>query len=256
MRKFYIFIFIVVLGLQMSCTSNKKLVYMQNMPKGSEKIITQKNAVEQTLQIGDVVYVRILSINKEINELFNIESGTQTNITSETTISLKGFTIDNQGYIRLPVIDTVKILGLNTFDAEKKIQLKVNEYFKNATVMLKLLNSKISVLGEVNRPGSFIIYKIEINILEAISLAGDISQIGDRKNVVIVRTIGNENVTYRIDLTDVNLIKSKDFYLLPNDIVVVEPLKLKSFRMNTPTISLFFSGLTALAATITLFLRF
>lgn len=256
MRKFYILIFVVIVGLQMSCTSNKKLVYLQNMPKGTEKITTQKNTVEQTLQVGDVVYVRILSVNKEINELFNIESSSQTNITSETTISLKGFTIDNQGYIRLPVIDTVKIVGLNTFDAEKRIQLKVNEYFKNATVMLKLLNSKISVLGEVNRPGSFIIYRNEINILEAIALAGDISQIGDRKNIVIIRTVGNQNVTYRIDLTDVNLIKSKDFYLLPNDIVIVEPLKLKSFRMNTPTISLIFSGLTAIVATMTLFLRF
>lgn len=230
---------------------------MQNLPEGSEKTYNQKNTPEQVLQTGDVVYVRILSINKEISDLFNIDNGNNnTNISSETSISLKGFTIDNNGNIKLPVIDTIKISGLNMFEAEKKIQSKVNEYFKNATVILKPLNSKISVLGEVNRPGSFIIYRNEISILEALAMAGDVSQIGDKKRVLIIRTLNDQTITYRVDLTDKNVITSKDFYLLPNDIIIVEPLKLKSFRVNTPTISLFFTGLTALVATMSLYLNF
>lgn len=256
MKKLWVFLILSIGAIYItSCTSNKNLVYLENLPQGtSEKISSTKHTLEYTLQFGDVVYVKILSINKDLNDLFNIDNGnSQVAYANETSINLSGFTIDNNGYIHLPVIDTVKIAGLQAFEAEQLVQTKVNEYFKNATVVLKPLNTKISVLGEVNRPGQFVIYRKDISILEAIAMAGDVNQFADKKKILIIRTIGNTNVTYRVDLTDKNVLSNKDFYLLPNDIVIVEPLNLKSLRVNTPTISLILSGVGTLINAITLY---
>lgn len=251
--KFLVFSILVIFAA--SCTSNKNLVYLENIPQGtSDKISSTKQTLEYKLQSGDVVYVKILSINKELNELFNVDnSNNQNAYINETSINLRGFTIDNNGYIRLPIIDTVKIAGMQAFEAERLIQTKVNEYFKNATVVLKPLNNKISVLGEVNRPGQFVIYRNDVNILEAIAMAGDVNQFADKKKILIIRTIGTTNVTYRVDMTDTKILSNKDFYLLPNDIVIVEPLKLKSLRVNTPTISLVLSGIGTIVNALTLY---
>lgn len=232
-----------------SCTSNKNLVYLRTIQANDSLVFEKKNVVPQ-LQIGDILYVRIMSINKDINDLFNLDNNTNLSNASDASVSLKGFTINSNGNIRLPVIDTVHVAGLTITEAEQQIQEKVNSYFKNATVILKSLNTKISVLGEVNRPGSFIVSKPEVNVLEALAMAGDVNQNGNKRNVTIIRNIDGSNVTYKIDLTDKNILKSEEFYLYPNDVVIVNPLGLKAFRLTSPTISLFFSGLTALITTL------
>lgn len=248
----YLIIYTVLISLVFSnCTSKKNIVYLENRSENNAAIQYNKNSIENKLQPGDVIYVRILSVNKEINDLFNLDnSGSRTNITSETSINLQGFSINPDGYIRLPIIDTIKVVGLTVFEAEDVIQKSVNAYFKNATVIVKLLNAKISVLGEVNRPGSFIVYRNELSIFEAIALAGDVNQYADKKRVLVIRTSGEKNETYRVDLTNENVMNSKSFYLLPDDIVIVEPLNLKSFRLNTPTISLAFSAISTLILTL------
>jgi len=234
-----------------SCTSNKNLVYLRNLGNRDSLVFPKQNA-EPLLQIGEVLYVRIVSINKEINDLFNLDNNNNLSNASDASISLKGFTINSEGYIRLPVIDTVLVAGLTITNAERVIQERVDTYFKNATVILKSLNTKVSVLGEVNRPGSFVLAKSEINVLEALAMAGDVNQFGDKRNVTIIRSIGGNNVTYTIDLTDKNILKSKEFYLYPNDVVIINPLSMKAFRMSSPTFSLFFAGLTALVGTVSL----
>ncbi len=238
-----------------SCTSKKNIIYLENRAQDSLSNLYEKKTTLSTLQPGDVVYVRVLSVNKEINNLFNIENeGQQSNITSETSLSLKGFTIDPLGYISIPIIDTVYIQGLSIFEAQEKIQKEVDTYLKNASVIVKLLNSKISILGEVNRPGSFIIYKNELTIFEALSMAGDVNQYGNKKSIMIIRTSGEKNETYRVDLTDENIMNSKRLYLLPNDIVIVEPLKLKAFRLNQSTISLILTGITSAVTVLAFFI--
>ncbi|MDR0940615.1 MAG: polysaccharide biosynthesis/export family protein [Bacteroidales bacterium] len=224
-------------------------MYLRGIQKTDSLAFPKKN-VEPQLQIGEVLYVRIISINKEINDLFNLDNNTNLSSASDASISLKGFTINSRGYIRLPVIDTVHVAGLTLTDAETVIQERVDAYFKNATVILKSLNTKISVLGEVNRPGSFVLAKPEINVLEALAMAGDVNQYGDKRNVTIIRNAGSDNISYTIDLTDKNILKSKEFYLYPSDVVVVNPLSMKAFRLSSPTFSLFFSGLTALVTTL------
>lgn len=251
--------FILVAGFFMflfsQCTTNKNLVYLNNLPDGYETISVEKAYEEYSLQTGDMVYVRILSINKELNELFNIDNNMAQNAyVNDVSINLRGFTIDQNGYIRLPIIDTVKIKDLKISEAEALIQNKVNDFFKNATVILKPLNNKISVLGEVNRPGQFVMYKNSINVLEAIAMAGDVNQYGNKKSIIIVRTLENKsNISFRIDLTDKDILSNLNFYLKPNDIVIVEPLKLKSLRVNSPTISLILSGIGTIVSAVNMY---
>ncbi len=255
MKKEFIFC-IVCLGILLfsNCASRKKMVYMNDHPKGDTVMTYPQNYLNVILQPGDVVYVKVLSIDQETSALFNIDAMTGGgNTTGEVSTTLKGYTIDEKGYIRLPVIDTIKVAGMTISQTEQLVQQKINGYFKNATVILKLLNTKISVLGEVNRPGTYSILRNSINLFEALALAGDISDYGNRKSVMIIRTVNNENITFRVDLTKENTIATEQFYLLPNDIVIVEPPPLRAFRLNTATISLVFSGLTTLVTTLTFF---
>ena len=250
-KNIIVFVLLVLLFAS-GCTSRKDIVYLYNRPDGYAPIEYQKKAVENRLKPGDVIYVRILSLNKEITDLFNLDNaGNRTNITSETSINLQGFSINPGGYIRLPIIDSIKVEGLTVFEAESEIQKKVNEYFLNATVIVKLLNAKISVLGEVNRPGNFFVYRNQLSVFEALAMAGDVNQFADKKRILVIRTAGEKNKTYRIDLTDENIMNSEAFYLLPDDIVIVEPLRLKAFRLNNPTISLAFSAVSTLILTLT-----
>lgn len=225
---------------------------MNDHPKGDTIMTFKQNDLNVILQPGDVVYIKVLSLDKVTSALFNLDI-TGSSATGEVSTALRGYTLDEQGFIRLPVIDTIQLAGLTIREAENVVQTRVDGYFKNATVILKLLNTKISVLGEVNRPGTYSILRNSINLFEALALAGDITQYGNRKSILIVRTINNENITFRIDLTKEGTIATEQFYLLPNDIVIVEPLPLRAFRLNTTTISLIFSGLTTLVTTLTFF---
>ncbi len=252
--KKYILFSVICLGLLLnfSCASRKKLVYMNDHPKGDTVMTFQQNDLSVILQPGDVVYIKVLSLDKVTSSLFNLDI-TGSSATGEVSTTLRGYTLDDDGYIRLPVIDTIHLAGMTIREAESLVQQRIDGYFKNATVILKLLNTKISVLGEVNRPGTYSILRNSINLFEALALAGDITQYGNRKSILIVRTINNQNITFRIDLTKEKTIETEQFYLLPNDIVIVEPLPLRAFRLNTTTISLIFSGLTTLVTTLTFF---
>lgn len=253
MKKNLLFsIICIIVLLATSCTSRKKLIYMNDHPKGDTVMAFNKNDLSVILQPGDVVYIKVLSLDKETSALFNLEDR-GTSATGEVSTALKGYTIDDKGYIRLPMLDTIYVASLSISEAERKVQERIDSYFKNATVILKLLNTKISVLGEVNRPGTYSILRNSINLFEALALAGDVTDFGNRKSVLIVRTINNENITFRVDITKENTIGTEQFYLLPNDIVIVEPLPLRAFRLNSSTISLVFSGLTTLVTTLTFF---
>ena len=126
------------------------------------------------------------------------------------------------------------------------IRQRSNQFLKDATVVVKLVSFKVSVIGEVNRPGSYNNYNSQLTVLEVISLAGDITDYGNRKSVLVLRPVTGGTKSFRLDLTDRQILTSDGFYLLPNDIVYVEPIKSKTFRINIPTISLFLTSVSTL----------
>ena len=127
--------------------------------------------------------------------------------------------------------------------------VNANEIFKNSTVECKLLSYKYTVIGEVNNPGTYVNYNNYLTVLEAIGRAGGLGDYGNRDKVLVVRPMDKGTKTFRLNLQDKNILSSQAYFLLPNDVVIVEPLKQKIFNMNLPTISFI---LTAVTSTITM----
>lgn len=240
-------ILITFIFLFQSCATRKHTVSFNNRNILDTTTVHSKNKISYKIKSGDILYVKILSINEDIDKLFSLETNGNSNYLSNTSSSyIKGYFVNEKGDIKLPVIDTIHIAGLSLDSAEVLIQKRVNDYFNNATLIIKLLNFHISVLGEVNSPGQFDIFYNGVTLLDAIAKAGGITQYGDKKHILLIRNYQDEIVTTKLDLTDINILDSDHFFLQPGDVIMVQPVKLKNFRLNAPTITLIATSITTL----------
>ena len=122
-----------------------------------------------------------------------------------------------------------------------KIQEIVNQYLKETTIIVKLVNFRVTILGEVKSPGYYLIYQDKLNLFEAVARAGDLTDFSNRKRVVLIRQTDNGTKMYRLNMNDENIFTSEQFYLLPNDLVYVEPLKEKQWAFSTFPYTVVFS---------------
>ena len=164
---------------------------------------------------------------------------------SQETLALLSYTVDEDGYIHFPFIDSLSVDDLTLSQASAKLQEKLSNYLNQPMVTMKFVNKSITVVGEVNRPGTYSYSDENINLFQALSLAGDITDFGNRKNVVLMRSIdGEESVTYNIDLTDDKVFTQKNFYLRHGDIIYVRQLRTKRFSYIYQPLTLVFSTIT------------
>ena len=251
-RFFSIIVLLSFLLLQ-GCIPMRKVVYMKNNPI-SDKEISITPPVHH-LEIGDVLFVRVLSSNDKSYEFFNVETNTNSsgNNTSMASLYLNGSTINSLGMIEIPVIGKIFLLGQNLEEAKISVQKAVDEYLQDAIVIVKLANFQVTILGEVNKPGTFPVFKENVTIFEALALAGDLSDYANRQKIKIVRTHNNKKKIYAIDLTDQQLLISDFYYLRNDDMIYVEPLKYRTFRKSQSQIVL--SALTTLALVVNVLLK-
>jgi len=247
--------FIFILTIFASCRQNKDLVYLQNI----DPLLTNIQAKEREykIQANDILYIQVLSLNKEIVDVFNTNMSTSqvSQYYNESTMYFQGFSVSDSGFVRIPVIGKVLVKGVSVREAELLIQSKADEYIKDATVIVKLANFKVTVIGEVKSPGIYYLYNNQVNILEVLGKAGDLTDYGNRKNVLVVRHAKDVTKTFRIDLTDKNIVLSDSYYLLPNDIIYVEPYKTKSVRLATSDYALIVTTFTSTLTTLILLLN-
>jgi len=238
----------LLIYLVSSCTSQKQLVYLQDVDSPTTENVYFRQQVDYKIQNQDILYIRILSIDDRTNDLINVASTRyqQNLFQNETSLFINGYSVDNSGNVELPMIGKVFVFNKTVEEAKDAIQEKTDQILRNASVIVKLISFKFTVLGEVNRPGVYKNFNNQLTVLEAIGMAGDISDYGNRTRILVIRPTKNETRTYRIDLTNKDVLSSEGFFLLPNDIVYVEPIKSKTFRINIPTLSLFLSTLTTL----------
>ena len=178
-------IFIVLILVQ-SCTPMKKITYLNNSESGKWDI--SPIPPKHQLEIGDVLMVKVISRNEELNNLFNIENNTNSaneKLTS-ANLYLNGFTISQDGTIDIPNVGKVYILNQTIEEAKETILKVANDYLINPFVIVKLANFEFTILGEVNLPGKYPIYKESITIYDAIAMAGDINDFADLKKVKII----------------------------------------------------------------------
>ncbi len=243
-----IIIVVVVLSV-MSCTRHKKTVYFYNLRDKSDTISYFENiSPGYLLKPGDILHIRILSINEDISKLFNanVNNTSYSQYYSDISAYINGYSVNDSGYIFLPVLGLLKVEGKTVGEAQLLVQQNLDKYLKGATAVVKLLTYKITVLGEVARPGVYTNYNDNITVLRAIGMAGDITLYGNKENILVIRPTKDGTETYRINLNNAELLESSNFYVLPNDIIYVEPVKSKIFRLNSPNISIAISSITTL----------
>jgi polysaccharide export outer membrane protein len=231
------------------CTSQQKLAYLSNLPEtGGEETFTME-IPDYKIQTRDILYITVKAMLPDgtINDfLTSPRSYGSTYITQgESGGYIYGYDVNSEGNIVLPVVGPIKVEGLTLEETRKLLQESADKVFKNSTVECKLLSFKFTVIGEVKIPGTYINYNNYLTILEAIGRAGGVGDYGNRSNVLVVRPVDKGTKTFRLNLQDKNILSSQAYFLLPNDVVIVEPLKQKIFNMNLPTISFIFSAVTS-----------
>jgi polysaccharide export outer membrane protein len=250
MKKIYPLLLILI--LLSSCSQYKRFTYLQKpVPPTGDTLYAQKITTYK-IQPADNLYIKVTSsISKSTQDLFNTESTSSSTALSGSQgggLYLMGYIVDANGYITLPVIGKILVSGSTVEEATSKIQDQILKISSDARVEIKLLSFKISILGEVNSPGQYTIFSDRANILEVLSLAGDITYNGNRKKILILRSINNQTKPIDIDLTKRGLLKSENYFLQPNDIIYIEPYKTTAFRLRITDYSQF---LTMITSTIT-----
>ena len=210
-----------------SCKTREKIVYFQEGVAVTDSITVNTSNYTPKFKKDDLLSV-IVSADDPLTALpFNLpipssaiggSSGYQTGSPEKF-----GYLIDENGMINMPYIGKVEIDGLSRVEAALLIEDSLSLYVKNPIVNIQVLNYKITVLGDVDRPGTFKVPNERITLLEAIGLAGDLNVTGNRRNVMVVRDNGGIKTEYRIDLTSSDLFNSKVYYLEQNDVVYIEP---------------------------------
>lgn len=262
MKKSYLLIILLLSLLFLSCRNSKELIYLKDATHQKNFSGLPVKNVEHTLKTGDILFISIKSMNPEVNALFNpetnMESGSFNSFQKYTTPEgayLYGFEIDMNGYIKLPMMGKIKVAGVQQSDAEALIQQMADGVLKDAMVKVKLLNFKITVLGEVRTPGIYYNYNNSMTILDAVAMANGNTDFATIKKVMVVRSGQNGNTPYMLDLSSKKIFASEAFYLQPNDYVFVRPDKYKNFQLNSQAYSLLVSSLSMLLAILAFALR-
>ena len=233
-----------------SCTSPKNYIYLQDKA-GNTNTNTNTNSAatksfEYKIKPKDVLYIKIVPIDISNAISLNADQGAGS-ITASTDLSayLSSYDVNDSGIIKLPLIGELNVNGKTISQCQDIIQEKVDVYLKDALIIVKLMNFRITVLGDVTRPGTYSIYNSQCSILDALGLAGDLTMYGNRKEIILIRqTVFGKTIS--LDLTDKNIINSDYYYLMPNDIIYVKPNRSKFFGTNPFPFATILSSITTL----------
>jgi polysaccharide export outer membrane protein len=215
---------------------------------------------EYRLQNRDVLNITVKAMDPEGKIVdFHAGSGSSASgnyMQNEGGSYLYGYNINKDGNIIIPVLGEVSVIGKTLEEVRSVLQEKFKGTYKNAVVECKLLSFKYTVIGEVKTPGTFVNYNNYLTVLEAVGRAGGIADFGRRDRVLVVRAQENGTKTYSLNLQDKSILNSEAYFLLPNDVIIVEPQKSKIFNMNLPVISFMVTTATAAITTTLLLINY
>lgn len=214
-------ILLVLIGLLFtSCASRKDVLYFQDTAQFETLI--KKNSFVTKFKVDDVISIFVSTLNQEASAPFNLFRGSSENGIRPEQVD---YLVDKDGEIDFPVIGKVKVEGLSPNELRQLLRSRLSDYLKDPIINIRLRNFTVTILGEVNRPGTYPVNGEQITILEALGLAGDLTIRGVRQNVLVLRDFNGTKVLNHIDLTSKEMLKSPVYYLTQNDVVYVEPNK-------------------------------
>ena len=232
-------LFFIALLFTISCTSYKNVPYFNDLQK--DNILNQeiKNYSQLTIQNGDILRIHVSSLNPEVDFVFNYDlnlASTKTDVPSngrDANTSISDHLVDPDGKVDLPILGQVKVAGLTTQALVKELESKLQNFFSKPVVTVRIENFKISVLGDVRAPGTYNVQDEKITLTQAISLAGDLNVTGIRNNVLLMREVDGLRDYIHIDLSSKDIITSPYWYLKNNDVLYVQPNRVKAHADNT-----------------------
>ena len=237
LKRIYSFAILAIMVALTSCGTVKDIAYFQN------KVVNQPEAIDKhagiVIQPKDMLSIVVSSRTPELVAMFNLpvisyQAGSEI-VSGAGQQRLMGYVVDNDGYIDFPVLGPIKVAGLTRWELSELIKNKLikDGLLTDAVVTVEFMNFKVSVIGEVNSPGTYTLTNDKVTILQAISLARDLTIFGQRENVCVIREREGERVIYEINLCDVSMFNSPAYYLQQNDVVYVQPSQVKARQSTT-----------------------
>lgn len=220
-----------------SCKPKENMVYMENDTSGFENQVKQAVFEGSHLQTGDLLDIKVTAFDEFAVRPFNLESKNQVNyskiLPNQNTQKIsEGYLIDNDGYIVFPVLGKIFVQGMTMSQLRKDLEDRLLEYLTDPMVSIRQLNFNITVLGEVKKPGQYNSPSDKVTILQALGMAGDMTDNGDRTKVKLVRHENGIDNSYVIDFSDKNITSSPYYYMQQNDVLYVQPDENKKIAAN------------------------
>lgn len=229
-------VLIVVFFSTFSCITQKDYVLLRKTGNYDSTFVPKYTPYK--IQQNDILSISVVSTDPESSRMFTKESGARgNNALSEMSTYLHGFALNDSGNIIIPIMGDVKALGLTVNELRDTLQHKMNMYFKFAVVDVKIANYRLTFMGEFQNSGPLLVYRNRINLIEALALSGGFSDFARRSNVIIYRNINGQTHIRKVDFTSIDLVNHEWFYLMPNDVLYAEPVRIKALKVNATTIS-------------------
>ncbi|MEE4178175.1 MAG: polysaccharide biosynthesis/export family protein [Bacteroides sp.] len=245
-------IFILLFLFLAACAPHREMVYLQDKTNVGDQV--EVNPADYRIRPGDILHIRVMTLDKESRELFNADDARLTTggTGSNANFYIYGYSVDPEGQVHLPVVGSIPLTGKTLEEARLAIQEKVDLYLVGSTVNVKMVNFSVTVLGEVKSPGTYYVYDNKFTILDALGMAGDLTDYGNRK-VNLVRK-GEDGLSFHtIDLTSRAMVSSELYYLQPGDLVYVEPQVAKRLGFSQFPFALIFSTISTTLLLISFF---
>ncbi len=217
----YLILFFLVNILLSSCITQRKLEYLHDKDK-NEKSFEIVGVEEYTLKPNDNLFIHISSQDDAATNVFTNTSRQTTTNLDPYSASLQSYTIDQNGYLDLPIVGKILVKGKTLNQVSVIIKEAVANILNQPMIYVKLVNRYVTILGEVRSPGHYPVAQEKLSIFEALGFAGDITEYGNRNSVVLLRTVEGKSIRVVLDLTKSKILSSKYFYLSPNDILYVK----------------------------------
>lgn len=238
-----------------ACIPQKKIVYFQDKSaddKNNKDTTALVTPVRPKLKVYPNDFLTVVVYTENPEALPGVGMSVDARVIDSRPSYEKGFTIDDAGFITLPLVGDIKVAGLSINEAKDAIAEKYKKYIANPVVVVKKLSFKISVLGEVTKPAIYYVSNEAITLLEALSTAGDLTKYGSRTDIKVIRTINGKQQEFVIDLTDQKALYSQLFFLMQDDVIYVRPLKAKRWADISPQVAVITSVVTVAVAVLTL----
>jgi polysaccharide biosynthesis/export protein len=234
---------ILLLFFTVSCVPTKQLNYFNDLDELNEPAVNPRT--QKLIMPFDRLFIKVVSIDAQTTMIFNTSDEMRFGGNGTDVI---GYLVDEAGNIDFPFVGNINVGGLTTAKAAEKIQKALSDYVPNTSIVVKYVDNQVTVMGEVQHQGVFPFNQDKLNIYEALGLGGGLTRFGDRKNVILIRNETGKIMHYRLNLSDSKISLKDYYYILPNDVIIVEPLKAISSSYENITYTTILSSITTLIA--------